>query len=117
MPQANKVVFAHLRRHHFWGDVNPFGGATLAIKDDADGAHIGIAVCCKTDRYVKKAGRVRAEGRLHSVSTDPAVAKFRITIPGTTQDEVMGLLYDGSGAPNPILDIIDTALRKAGAKF
>jgi hypothetical protein len=116
---SGKVVFAHLRRHDPFGDLSPYGGITLAVEDFVGGTNVGIAVCHDDDRYVKKMGRARAEGRLHSVSAEQA--KYRLTIPGVTQDELMATVY---GSVNPhtekaeqIASSLYGALKKAGAQL
>jgi hypothetical protein len=116
---SGKVVFAHLRRHDPFGGLSPYGGITLAIKDDVTGAEVGIAVCHDDDRYVKRAGRARAEGRLHSVSADQA--KYRLTLPGVSQDELMATVYGNLEAhtekTEQIASSLYEALKKAGAQL
>jgi hypothetical protein len=87
---ADKIVFAHFRRMNDGGEVHPFGGVTIAIAQDGDHVDVGIAVCHEGDRYVKAEGRVRAEGRLRSVSAKNS--KYRARFENTP----VSAIFEGS---------------------
>jgi len=111
---TNKITFAHLRRVDEWGGASPYGGVTIAMLEDGPDLRIGIAVCHEHDRYVKSIGRVRAEGRCHSMSADNA--KFRALLTGVTVQDVFRSI-DGTDAPTYLDELIPTILRGAGAQM
>jgi hypothetical protein len=111
--QSNRIVFAHLRRHSPEGGISPFGGITIAMKEAEGSTELGIAVCHDADRFVKKQGRVRAEGRLHSTSYKNA--KYRATV-----DASVNQVFDLLNGVTPDLELgekLYNALRGAGAQL
>jgi uncharacterized Fe-S cluster-containing radical SAM superfamily protein len=73
----NAVTFVHLRRHDMFGNLENFGGMTVAVTADGAGCKYAIARCHDSDRYVKQAGRAKAAGRLNAKAPGTVVKYVR----------------------------------------
>lgn len=88
---ANPVKFVHLRYLTPAGEADSFGGITVAARENGAGVEYALARCNRTDRYVKKIGRTKAQARLDASNREDAA--FRRTLPSITLDAFIQAFY------------------------
>ncbi len=62
----SKVYFMHIRNVDARGEINNFGGATIAYREIEGGVEFAEAWCSNRDNFNKAYGRAKAQGRLNS---------------------------------------------------
>lgn len=62
----SKVYFMHIRNVDARGEINNFGGATIAYREIEGGVEFAEAWCSYRDNFNKAYGRAKAQGRLNS---------------------------------------------------